>query len=773
MINQIFKKTAILSISLMFAFSIIQCNGDDDNGDGDGNGDEVTGPPSAPAVTSPAEGDDVTSPVTIIGTGEAGAVIEAVISSASRAGIIGTAESTAKSDGSFNFTLTYTNQPGGTALLLSVSQTTENGTSDAKAITIYQAPPVTISGDILDSTGFPGAKVYVRLYDSNTEILNHLQEKIIDVTNGSQLEAGDAPFSFTVAQNSGSYYIRAYRDTGSLSDWMTPDGLPTLKVDAQAPVSVAIGSSSNSTGNDLTLADTTGEDIYENFNAYSYNESAHAEPPYYDDGDDWVPGSGLCRGYYLKLKVNDFSDDSGTLSAPAVKVTTSVPLTTDAAGEPLTWADDHIVTLLDDGGTGEAVHDNTNLSYDGTAGDNEYGFGIRNPDSAHAGDYILHYRNSDGYIHIEKDTVDPVVKISRRIILSDPTGDSALTDLNPPFAWNSIANAASYQLNLTKATDYGYYRNETTTTNSISDNPFSSDLDDDCAYRVSISAFDIDITSGGDMDAMSSGINNYFTADAAEDSTITISGDITNETDETTSDYCIFGTGSTSVTQIMASVILPPGTGSYTLTVLGDTGANKDAMAYGFIDVTGSCDIDENENYSVAATDLDGSADLTGIDFHFRPPLLLDSPEDGATGLGDTPAFSWFDYSADAPPVWSYVLYNSAGGDPPEVLWGLPNTTISFDWASPPAEREDVNELTGGDNPADLSGYTDWSWGVVCVECDYTDANDDAGNLFPGDGTTDIDDGNPATNDYQECLLHILSSEIFYQMSADREFTTD
>jgi hypothetical protein len=619
----------------------------------------------------------------------------------------------------------------------------ESVPSDADSGYSYSGVLMELTGNVLDFYGYPGDGVYVYLYRDPEEILDPLDEVEIPVSSGAMLDYGDAPFSFFVVP--GTYYLRAYRDAYG-PDWSSQDGLPTLGFDAQAPLTNGIDVTVGTVNHDVTLYDTEWVDHYGGFQAYTYNESAEAEPPWTEVGGEESWGYGLVGGYYLKMDVMDYYDPyyTGTLSAPMVKVPTVVH---EPAGiDPY----DDIVALLDDGGASWQVGDNRNLSYDWMLNDNTYSFGIPDPDSSHAGDYVFHYTNTDSsqsYFHIQVDNIDPVVKLDRNIVLTYPTGAAALTSLNPTLTWTAVPDAAQYNISV-QSVDGGMTYGEwnSTTTNSYT---LMNPLVDDTAYMVRISVYD-SIETWIDYDAYTESSDNMlFIVDVDGMDTVTISGSITNNSGAS-GDYLIQGSGNEEQNWGQQSaMVVDSSADSYSLAVF------KDFSSQGYItfcidvDGTGDPGTSVNESYSsIYYRELDCSSDVV-VDINFNPPVFLLLPEDYARNTGNTPTFSWQDYSPSAPSgEWCYVFIcmSDMADDFPEIVWSVSNAITSFDMSSPPAASLDLLDILGmGSSLLDLSSADSWQWDVGVAGYAYDD---------------------------ETGLLNITGPEGFYAESASRRLKT-
>ncbi|MEZ4272462.1 MAG: hypothetical protein R3C68_13850 [Myxococcota bacterium] len=712
------------------------------------------GPPEAPTLTAPVANAEVNQSFTVTGTAEANATVNLVLTDSSSAEL-GTAEATASGTGAFAVNFPFSGGTNNEALTLSATATNDFGTSPATDQTLVNKVTFQISGTVSQAAGtFAGTQVHVRLYDSATEVVHHLDEAVISVSNGLGF-TGEA-FSFGVTD--GTYYLRAFRDsTGHQS--ATPDGQPSV-TDPQAPASAPIVVNASVPGLALTLIPRTSNDEYERLNAQTNHDSAEARAPYYEDppsSGNYVPGDGLCSGYYLKLEARA---NGIALTAPQVIL-----------------PDSSVVTLLDDGGCGQDVHDNTSMGYDRQASDGEYGFGINEPDASRAGDYTFFYRQTvDDFIHIHIDNIAAITKLERRIRMTQPSAAAANTDLTPTLVWDAIPNAGSYLVYI-RSNDGPYEHEGFTNTNEYTPT-VAFDNTTAYAYSVDVQVVDTDVTVGDfDIDAQAFGTHNAFVTDPVGGQTVTISGQIINNTSATGLIFIRAGANNVSDATLWLDPEDIAYTGDYTITVLRDTDAGCDSTdepdniadcdkgrIQGFIDVDGSGERDSpvNNPYENGFEDIPTDIDTTGQDIIFNEPVVVLQPTANAmlpsdAGQGEV-IFSWEDYSVTAgvhaPAVFSYGLYYtpyaSGGDDFPQNIWGLSSNTTSFDINNPPdgLNKFDVVGLLGPESSSTSMGPGEWGWGVVILACDY--------QLYL-DGT-DTDPAN-GTNDYIDCIEAALDSE--------------
>ncbi|MDH5718577.1 MAG: hypothetical protein OEZ22_13205, partial [Spirochaetia bacterium] len=621
--------------------------------------------------------------------------------------------------------------------------------TDVSNINITCGTSWTLSGNISQATGgTSGDTVYVRIYTDPAEILNYISETTLTVSPGGQ---ATGTYNFTISN--GTYYIRAFRD----EDF---NAKPSYITDPQNPALTVVVAGANSAGNNITLNAALDGQSYMNFNVFTSHESAQAIPPWNSVTQN--EGLGLCQGFYLKLEAENMLGTANLNTIqPAVRLPSGI-----------------IQSLINDGGCSSNVADNTSQSYDEDSSDSKFTYGFISPGTDKTGDYTLFYRNTaDDHIHIEVDNVSAITKLARVRTIS-PNGSSALSNLSPTISWNSVTGAGSYYLEIRKSSD------GTAQTNVTVNTPFftlASLLVDVTAYRTTVISFDSDITAVSDFDAISTSIENGFITDTTGSNHILISGSLTNNLSGITGDFILQAREESNWT--LHSSVITSGT-SYSLAMLHTPnlcGAGSDPCGsiIAFIDASGSGERSDNINKDYqkyrAGIDISSGITLIGENFQWNTPVTLLSPTDTATAVGNTPSFSWQDYTPYAPSVWGYILYiqdRDSGNNMPEIIWGLPNTTTSLDLASLPVGKEkyDVACLanggvwdgtvcsggTGG-NLADLSSGINWEWGVIIVECEYND--------FAADNPA----ASPADN-YTQCLIPLLSGGNFYSESPNWRF---
>jgi hypothetical protein len=675
---------------------------------------------AARARTAPVRGDHVFSPVRVAGLAPPGATVDARIFDAT--GDLG-ASRTVSRDGSFDFVLPYKDAAENAPLTLAITQTVNGVVSETTEVSLKQAPLFKLEGLVSQSSGpVGGTVVRVRVYPSSTESMTYLKEVEIAATEGESLPA--RPYGFRLGR--GSYTVRAFRDTGGPMA-RGPDGQPTLGADAQAPGLAVTVTGADSTGNDLHLVDTGTASRYQGFDTFASHEAEEGNPPWIHEGGRRYPGSGLCSGFLMRI------------SATAGSAAGLVDLTAPSVRLP----DNSDVTLLDDGGCSEKVHDNTRGSYDQMAGDHRFSFGISDPGDELAGDYALHYRNRAlDLIHVEVDRVAEVVRLSRRTILTAPTGAARVRTTTPTLTWLEAPGASAYSLDVrpvgreiaeARAGIQQWVNGPTYTI------PSSQALPDATSFVVSIDPLLLDEQGG--IDARAKGVYSFFLVDVAGDRSIRMSGTVVNETG-VAADAIVFARGDSRGDVTMSfdgSVVVPAGSTAWAIDVLAAADCPGDVTrgrVLAVLDADRSGDVSSNANWGINSEVflLDSCSDSTGLAWRLRPAIETVAPERGATGTGNTPEFRWIPYEQTylaATGValdlsgMSYILAIGRADDYADIAWILPTTVTSFDLAHPPATAVDLLTVLADDGAAsstDLSASTRWLWEIDLADCRFAES---------------------------------------------------
>lgn len=625
----------------------------DEGSDTEGE-DAGAGMIEAPVLTSPIADDAVSGVIAISGRGEPDArIATSVVGGATELGeSIGTADAT----GAFSFSLSYIGASDTNPLTLSVTQSAREMTSDVVTVALVHSTPFTLSGTISQDDGSTTSEdVYVLAYlsDSVADIINPVAKAMVPAVADELVD--DVAYSLPVA--AGTYYLRAFRDENG-------DGQPSIETDPQiAATEVTI--SDNVADQELTLTFVADRAKYSEPSAVATRESALPFPPF---GNEENPG--LCGGFYLQLVTAERSSENR--SGMFAKI---------PAGD--------VVQLLDDGGCGRDG-DNTSSSYDNAAGNGVWSYGIADPTPQDAGDYAFFYQENDGgFVNVAVDEVPAIVDLSQSRFQSSPSPRSPTTSLRPEFVWSPVPGANRYGVltlapGVSAATEFVTEPTYTPT----------SDLVDDRCYRTSISATAFETMDGELSDnstAFSPGNGETFCIDVDQDSSITISGAILNNTGKTGPLYVRARVGDHQV----ATTIPEPLPATYTLHVLADS---ADIEVEAFLDVDGSANgaTPGNRGTQIGVFVSDGMSDQTGVDLVLNPAPVLLSPASDSEASSLTPAFSWEDYAttagANAPADFVVAWFvNGPDDDLPGTIFALPKSATSMDLSSPPSLSQAID----------------------------------------------------------------------------------
>jgi uncharacterized protein (DUF2141 family) len=562
------------------------------------------------------------------------------------------------------------------------------------------SPSSSSSGGVFNVTGTVsdtangGGQIHIWVMANPTDVYPPVATGQIAVQAG--MPVVNAAFGLNLPN--GSYTLRAFRDVnGNQLPTFSENGNPMEPQSAGTPFTV--GATAVSLGN-ITLTSSTLASGFTNLDAYVDNRP--------NFGTDACAGPVIIMAAYL----------SGTASEVS-------PIQVRAPRGA-------VVTLLDDGAC-QGSNTNPSGSYDYAAGDNARLFGLSYVTDSDAGDYFFYYRNIlADVIYVYQDSLPlPLVTLDLNAHLTDPTGAAAATSLLPTFAWTAVPDAQIYQFTWRIIDEPASQVSVYPSTNSYTPDAM---LMDGKAYEVTLVSFRLN-PNGYAWDAYGySETANKFVVDTTGQSSVTISGGITNTTG-TTGRFYVMGSGCTRqgagdpascTTTPQASVMLDPGATSYSLTVL-KAATGTPGSVYGWLETNGN--FWARNVPQASRTVLNTTQNVTGADLVFTTPLpipVLVSPVDGSRNTGDSPVFTWEDYGT-AIPVFSFMVFAAPASSSawPTLFWGLPSTTTSFDLAAPPAEKFDLVPLVtpGQQSLVDLSSIPDWRWGVGVIECDYQGAN--------------------------------------------------
>lgn len=402
-----------------------------------------------------------------------------------------------------------------------------------------------------------------------------------------------------------------------------------------------------------------------------------------------------------------------------------------------------VFDLIDDGGCHSTVQDNRSFSFDTTpAGDGRGSFAVPNPDDSWAGEYQASFLRPDGLLVSEVVNLPAVTRLEVPAPLVDWSLGS--TSLTPVFEWTDDPNAASWEIYVVSG--FGSLIGGGQVTEPLYDFAATPLLDGDTA-AVTLTAYDSE--SFQDATAVATSARHEFAVDDDGADSIVVSGALLDYSGAPPgTGYVILGSGSTAFTRLT----LPPGSSSYqtrfiknAATCASDTGT-----------LIAAIDLDASQVWSAGDTFVlrplpAPCADRTE-DLAFLPSVERIGPPPGAAATGDTPTFSWVDWSttrtaqgvpAGEFPTWSYLfiatdywwadpMYCGVEGGY-RLAWALPPGTTSLDLANLPAQRTDIAALyfdpdgVGGPDPAtcsslpDLSQSNRWAWRVVVHSCAWDD----------------------------------------------------
>ena len=702
----------------------------------------------APTITAPTAAASVASPLRVTGTAMAGASVTATLSAGATQ--LGMATGTAVS-GAFSLSLPFTNQPASTMLTLSVTQTAGAATSPAATVSVSQASVFAVSGQISQTTGVQtgGTSVVIRAYASASEVLDFVAEQTLTATSGTALAA--TSYSFQLPP--GSYTLRAFRDACGPRFTSAADGNPTLGCEAQAPGGNVAVSTGPVNGVDLDLADTSTVARYDELNAQTNHETAQ---PFPANG----PGSGLCGGFYLQLTARTMATMG--LTAPQARLPSGAT-----------------VTLLDNGGC-SGGGDNTSSSYDRNMGDGEFTFGIADPGAAQAGDYRFFFVNTAaGLVHAETDTLADIKKLSRAVWLTTTAADGGVlmsgADFNheptPALTWAPATGANRYLVQVV-AGSVSLLQEVSNPSYAV---PGSTALPDDTDTEVYISPRFVEdpLASVPDVDAVASpSPNSFFTDYGTPVPSVVVSGALILERPRPPGGFLFRLAGPFNVT-----ARLPPTSTTYSFRVPLSPqcmGGSSTLSLQPMLDVEGSGNLDDLANYRTEqARNIDACVDSTQ-NFTWRPEARVLSPLPNATGVGAQPTITWESYKVTwetANPgqtldmsarSYAVFLQSSTSMGFPDIIWALPGTATSFDFASPPAGtgKFDVVSLFSGGMGASLTSLasaTQWSMGLAVLDCDYRQYVNNVPMPPPNDGFT-------------QCISMVLGGSAPYAQSPEIRF---
>ncbi len=660
-------------------------------------------PGSGLLISRPVAGDTVFGTVDVRGTATSEAAISAIVRQGDMT--VGGAAGFASSTGAFSLRVEYESDAlSGAALTVEVTQHTEDELSEPVLVNVEHGQTTAVTGTVRDPTGALGTQVYVRAYPVDEDGLRFAAEAMF--TTADLTPFGDLDFHLDLP--AGDYVLRAFRDGGG--PWGgAPDAEPSLGIDAQSPPLAVTVTDSPGAPVALVIDAPAPNPVLPFFDVLTRHESAEPHPPPDADGN----GMGLCGGYYLRIETHMASDSP----VPRVRL-----------------PDGRIVQLLDDGGCGQAG-DNTDQSYDHQANDDAYSLGIANPAASLAGDFALAVHDADsGHIGVLVDHLERIQQLSRRVILTAPTGAHAVRDRRPTLSWVPHADAAGYWINIWGPGSVGGAVWVAGTTYTP-----PQDLENGAVYEVRLDAADAERSQGEDVDAEAFGIANRFVVDETGALSVEIQGQVIRDPTTPEADIGV----EAGVDQVsMSTVWVAPQETAFTVTVLKDAGSNGFVDA--FVDITGSGEQDgPNRTHTAKMDGIDVSGPAPDVQLSFRPAVDIVAPLEGAVVNDTQPTFIWAPYASPPPSPWSWIVYVSPPDGPegpPPNIYGLPPTRTRFTLGES-TEVADVGQLAHcllGSGTFDFSRWTcdpvaptsvtrlmsgSWRWGVGILPCEFGSAS--------------------------------------------------
>jgi len=530
---------------------------------------------------------------------------------------------------------------------------------------------------------------------------------------------------------SGVWYLRAFRDSNK-------DSLPSLGIDPQSSSVLTIDTQNQTAQNLLVLYDTSEVDFFQYLNATMINQNRW-------NGSN----NSICGGFYLSLEAAWIFGNIAHIGSPKVMMPNS-----------------EIITLLDDGGCGDAL-DNYSSSYDTASNDGNYSYGIDYSFGVETGTYTFFYKNNYfDMISIYKDSIDKIIQLSQYIPLENPTGEKAVKTMTPEIRWAAVENAKSYKALIRN--DDGSYNNFNDRYNNTSDliyNPAGNfALLDQHSYYAYIQAYDTDITTEGDYDSMSKGVDNFFITDSTGTHSKIINGTIQNSKNQT-SDYIIYARNSNNLYSWDSSLYLSPDHEKFQIAVLDDPDGIAQVDAVINYTGTGNFFNFENRNFLVSVYPVDLN-DNSSVSLIWKTPVTLLYPENYSSGQTDYPVFQWEKYQHSELPRKSYILqleadynYISNGllavlpGNTSQIALSQITTGNSYDllalsfclakqgvWD----ENSQNCSIPVKESIKNLSDSEYWKWSISVITCDFNDYS------------TSRDKDHNGISDFTDCLVSYI-----------------
>jgi hypothetical protein len=698
------------------------------------------GAPATPTITVPTEGAEVVSPLTVSGSAEVGATVTITLTDPDDSdAVLATETRSATGDGRYSAVLTF-ESPAGDELDLEVVAENEFGAS-APATRSLAYGSFTVSGRLFNNCGsgaappclcesgaeppcgegdpFDGLRTdgdftYVRAYTGPNSV-SHVAEVVVETPSGADVDA-----TYELSLPSGTYYLRAFRDaTGydaDTSDGLpgAPDGEPTLPVDLQTmgTVTVVIDDASE-TGVDLELEDVSaaGTGLFF-FDGYAFNETFVASPP-------GSGGSGLCGGFHLFFE--GIALDGGGYSDPV-----------------LVLPNGETRVMGDDGGCASGGN-NTANSFDRTADDNTWSYGILNPTELDAGRYrIVRRHTSMNVLAGMGDDIDELVRFPRSVRFVSPDTTDNVSN-NDPVDWEDVTGAGAYFLRYGELNNAATFTVEGPLTESMWDEDAFANLK---FYEALLEIYDADPESSPDIDARGRTVPFYWSTDRTGGDSVTISGTFANRTGATAPimlEASSFSGG--RVSQWVAA-----GSTEWTITYYYPDSNTSDIQVRAFLDVdrSGSPDTPGNAALRDQVSNILRDSPTSGYELVFENRVLLVAPVQNAD-VGRSPTLTWAPLSGEVPSgeYQFMVRVDNITTSGIEAIWAVDSSATSLTFGSLEGATDvgvivscsaagglytDEGCSVGGATASleRLAASTSYRWQVFVSECDTTAADDDA-----------------------------------------------
>lgn len=694
--------------------------------------------PAAPTITAPADGAEIVSPLAVTGSAERGATVTITLTDPDDDDSVLATESRAvAADGRYSVMLTF-DPPVGAEVDLEVVAENEFGVSPSATRSLGYgsftvsgrlfnncrsgaAPPCLCESgaeppcgeeDPFDGMRTDGDITYVRAYTGPTSVA-HVAEVAVETPSGADIDA-----SFELSLASGTYYLRAFRDATGFDDIPgdefpgDPDGEPTLPVDPQTvgTVTVVVDGASV-TGVDLELEDVSeaGDALY-SFDGYAFNESFAAEPPR-------SGGVGLCGGFHLYFE--SIVRTSGGFSNPV-----------------LVLPNGEVRQMGDDGGCAVGGN-NTSSSFDRTAGDSTWSYGILDPTELDAGVYrVVRRHTSLNILASMADELEEVVRFPLAVRLSSPDTTDNVSN-NAPVDWADVDGAGAYYLRYGEFNVGASFTSVGPLTESVWDEDALANLK---FYEAAIEIYDENPETSSDIDARGRTVPFYWSTDRTGGDSVTLSGTIENVTGLSAPILLeASSSGGGRVSQWLA-----PGATTWEISYYFPDSNTSGIQVLGVLDVdgSGSPDTPGNARYRDQVSNILHDSPVSGYELVFENRVLLLSPPQGGE-VGRNATLTWAPLAGEVPAgEYQFIVRVDEITTPGiDAIWAVDSELNSLTFGSL-GDAIDVGVMVAcGAVPAlytddgctesapasleRLAASGDYRWQVLVSECETSAADDD------------------------------------------------